>query len=203
MSWFVYSANETESAKKHVLMFKAVDIDLPSGHVRLWTGPGDLIILGNTYTGTGGLAKISEPEERSNLTVERKLYTLSGVDPTLVAESDIDGCAGRTLIEYFGFLDTEARTLVATPEVCWKGKLDSISRVDGASPTIEVSAEYELALLEQTSGWLYTHEHQQKFSSGDLGFDQLVASGAKTLMWGGKYVYAGAPSDPYYDNSPY
>lgn len=191
MSWFQYSANETEAAKKHVLMFKAVAFDFPSGFLRVWTGVGDLTFGGNTYTGVGDLGRIGEAEERNNLTVERKTYQLMAVDPALVAESDINGCAGRDVIEYFGFLDTDARTLVTTPEICWKGKLDSISRVDGSNPYIEVSAEQELVLLDQADGWLFTEQHQQQFAAGDHGFDQVLPSATKTLLWGGAFVKTG------------
>lgn len=197
MTWFATAANETESAKEHFLMFLAVSFDFPSGFRYLWSGLGDLVIGANTYLGMGELARVSMADERSNLTFDRKTYQLSGVavDPALVPESDIDGCFGRAVTEYFGFLNPDLRTLLATQEVNWEGEISNIKRVDGREPLIEVNAESRMILLDQVDGCRYTHEHQQQFYPGDLGFDQVPKNDLKEILWGGSIVRAGAPRD--------
>jgi hypothetical protein len=191
MSWFASSTNETEAAKEHYLMFIAVDFDFPSGHIYFWSGIGNLTIGANTYIGTGDLGAVSMPEERSSLTFEPKVYQLSGVDPALIPESDIDDSFGRSVVEYFGFLNTTTRTLLDTPETNWEGRIDSIRRVRGSRPLIEVKAEHRLALLDQSDDWLFTHEHQQQFFAGDLGFDRIPSLELKELKWGGVTVTPG------------
>jgi len=190
VSWFAHSANETEAGNEHVGMFVAVDFDFPSGHIYLWTGLGDLSFGGNDYLGVGDLGKIDTPAENNQLQSQTKKYQLTGVDPALVPETDIDNSYGRSVTEYFGFLDAEARTLVATPEINWEGRIDVIRRVDGANPVIEVTAEHRMVLLELTDTWRYTHEHQQMFypALNDKGFDQVTAIQLKKVVWSGKNV---------------
>lgn len=188
MSWFTSSTNEAEAAKEHCLMFLAVDFDFPSGHARFWTGIGDLVISANTYLGAGELGSISMPEERTALVFESKVYQLSGVDPTLVSEADIDACFGRSVTEYFGFLNPQTLQLVDTPEVNWEGRIDSMRRVDGARPIIEVKAEHRLVLLDQADDWCYTHEHQQQFFASDLGYDRIPTLELKSVSWAGRRV---------------
>lgn len=197
MTWFDSSTNQTEAEKDHYHMFVAVDFDFPSGHIRLWSGAGNLTILGETFIGSGDLGKISIPEERAGLDAPRKTFTLSGIDPALASESDIDDCFGRSVIEYFGFLHPVTRTLLDDPEINWEGRIDNVRRVDGAEPVIEVNAEHRMILLDQNDGWRYTHEHQQRFYPGDKGFDRVKTLMTKEVLWGGKRTVAGRTGHPH------
>lgn len=188
MSWFKQSANEQEAAKDHYCMFLAVDFDFASGHLRLWTGPGEITIGGNTYLGMGELARATYPSERAALMSERKTYQLAGaqVDPAIVPESDIDNSFGRQVTEYFGFLHPQTLQLIAEPEINFIGYISNIERVDGSEPLISVNVEDEAILLEQADGWRYTHEHQQQFYVGDQGFDQVSRIELQEILWGGR-----------------
>src|SRR5687767_7382097 len=124
MTWFALSANQSAAEAEHVHMLLAVDFDFPSGHARFWTGYRDLTIGGNVYTGAGALGRITFPPERAGLDASRKTFQLAGAEitPALVSESDIDGCFGREVTEYLGFLNS-AGELVAEPEVHWEGRI--------------------------------------------------------------------------------
>lgn len=196
MSWFEESANETEAAKGSYCMFLAVDFDFTSGHQRYWSGIGTITLFGSDYLGTGELGKISVATEHVTLIAETKTFQLSGVDIALVDESDLDNCFGRTVVEYFGFLNPETRQLIANPEEHWIGYMDRGRRVDGAQPIIEINAEHRLALLDRSDGWRYTHEHQQQFYPGDLGFREMPSVETTEVLWGGYRVYPGQPSAP-------
>jgi len=190
MTWFVQSANETESAKPHARIFIAADFDFPSGHVRVWTGFGDIVISGQTFTGIGTLGEVSVPSEHTRLLAERKTYRLSGVDVSLVPESDIDACFGRSIVEWFGFL-TDTGQLVATPEINWEGRIDGINRVDSDNPFIEVQAENRMVLLDQPNNWRFTHEHQGQFFAGDDGLKLVPTTMTAMVIWGSNYVKPG------------
>jgi hypothetical protein len=186
MTWFATSANEVEADKSHCFIFLAVDFDFPSGHARFWTGIGDLSFGSNVYTGSGELGSVSVPSENVTLSAEAKTYRLSGVDPSLIDEDDLDDSFGRAVTEYFGFLTPVSHLLVATPEINWEGRIDTIRRVDGAEPFIEVTVEHRMILLERSDQWRYTDEHQQQFFAGDKGFDRLASLENKEVIWGGK-----------------
>lgn len=196
MSWFTLTANADEAAKEHYAPFIAVDFDFPSGHVRLWTGTGNIVLGGNTYLGMGELVRVSSAPERANLVVERKTYQLSGaqVDPAVVPEAEIDASFGRSVTEYLGFLNPGTGLLAAEPEINFEGEISNIRRVDGREPVIEVNADSRLALLDQVDGWRYTHEHQQEFYAGDNGFNQAANLDLKEVLWGGRRVLAGGSS---------
>lgn len=190
MTWFTQSTNETEAAKSRVTMFMAADFDFSSGHVRVWTGWGDITLNGQTYTGIGTLGSVSDTPDQTRLMADKKTFRLSGTDNSLMSEADIDACFGRSVTQYFGFLD-DSRALVATPEVLWEGRMDSVIRFDGAEPYIEVQSENRLVLLDQANGWRYTHEHQQQFFSGDDGLKLVPATMTAEVVWGGQKIAGG------------
>ncbi len=202
MTWFASSTNAAEVLKNRYFPFLAVDFDFPSGHYRFWTGSGELTISTDTYLGLGELAEISGDSETVDLGSQRRTYTLSGIDPATVDETDIDGSFGRAVVEYLGFLNYDTRTLIDTPEIFWEGRVDSFRRVDGAKPIIQLVTEHRLAALDRIDGWRFTHEHQQQFYAGDTGLDQVTAIALKKVVWGGKFAdpalgkYAIIPGGP-------
>lgn len=174
-------------------MFVAASFAFASATIYVWSGFGDLVIAGNTYSGIGTLGKITPNTEQVNLLSERKTYQLSGADPALVLESDFDSAYGRSVTEYLGFISV-AGLVVATPEINWEGRMDSCRRVDGPAPLIEVNAEHRLALLDKPDGWRYTHEHQQIFFAGDDGLKRVPSIDTTELLWGGFRVQPGTTS---------
>ncbi len=193
MTWFALTANETEAAREHVHIFLAVDFNFLSGHARFWTGYGDITIAGNVYTGAGALGRITYPNERAGLDAVRKTFQVSGaeIDPTLITEADIEGSFGRDVVEYLGFLNQQTGELAEEPEINWEGRIDSIRRVDGAEPRIEVNAEHRMVILEKTTGLRRTNEHQQQFYAGDTGFSQVSQSLVREISWGGIFIGGG------------
>jgi len=187
MSWFTDANCEAESLKDHVCLAYAVDLDFPSAHVRVGSWSGDLIIGGNVFTGVGTLGSVSNVPERAQLTTERWVYMLSGVDPAVVPESEIDNCFGRSVIEYEVWINPATFAVIGT-EINREGTMGRVRRRDGGEPCIEVSCETRLVILEQADGWRFTTEHQEKFFSGDLGLDFVRRMESITLNWGGHVV---------------
>lgn len=192
MSYFEHAPNETEADKTSgIFPFIAVDITFPSGHVRLWSGIGPLTISGQSFLGAGELGRVSVAPEKTGLVAESKTYSLSATDLTLVPESEIDNSFGGDVTEYLGFIDTTTGSLVDVPEIAWEGRIDSMRRIDGAEPAFVVNCEHRTILLEQTDGWRYTHEHQQRFYAGDDGFSLVNKSNLREILWGGKRAVVG------------
>ncbi len=172
-------------------MAYAVDLSFPSGHVRLTTWPSDLVIASNTYTGVGTLGSVSEVPERARLTAERWTYQLSGVDPSVVPESEIDNCFGRSVTEYEVWINSETHAVIGY-EIKREGRMGRVRRRHGgAIPTIQVDCETRLVVAEQADGWCFTSEHQAKFYAGDTGFDQVKELDSVEIIWGGRRVDVG------------
>lgn len=187
------------ASRDHAVMFVAVDFDMPSGHIRVWSGVGDITIDSQVYTGVGDLGRVTIAPERVGLSLERKTYQLSGTDISLVPESEITNSFGRSVTEYFGFLDPVTFAISGTPEINWEGRIDATRRIDGPEPVVEINAEHRSITLDQVDGWRYTNEHQAQFYSGDTGFEEVVAIQQKEVMWGGQSVNAGSAA--YYDEN--
>lgn len=190
MTWFLQSANQTEADKVRCAPFLAVDLDFSSGHLRVWSGHGTMSINGNDYLGIGTMGSVTFTPDSAKMVAEQKTYRLSGVDPSLISESDIDNCFGRSVTEYLGFL-TEAGALVAAPEVNWEGRMGIVRRADSSEPYIEVGAKSRLADLDKSDDWCYTHEHQQSFFAGDDGLKLVPSTITAEVIWQGGKVGVG------------
>ena len=194
MSWFSDPNCEAAALAEVAAVAYAVDLEFPSGHVRLHTWTGDLTIGGNVYTGTGTLGAISDVPERAELTAEQWTYRLSGVDVTVLPESEIDNCFGRSVIEYEVWFNPETYAVIGT-EIRREGTMGRVRRRDGSQPVIEISCETRLVMLEQADSWSYTSEHQADFFPGDLGCDFARELDSVEVIWAGKRV-SGPPTHP-------
>lgn len=204
MTWFTDSNNQTESAKPHNLLVVAIDGDFPSGHVRLssWTGP--LTINGNVFTGAAGLGRMPTPSEDVKLVADTRTYQLSGVDPSVVPESEIDGSFARSWTEYLVWLNPSTYQIVGF-EISFEGRMDKFARRDGgASPIIEVNVENRLVILDQADGHTYTTTTQSLFfpGAGDTGFDHVKENDSVTILWGAKFVQPGIINPPNWGVMP-
>ena len=195
MSWYTDSNCQAAAEREAILIAWAADLDFPSGHVRLSTYTDTLTIDGNSYVpgyNSAGqlLVAIQEPVERAQLYAERWTYQLAGVDPSVVPESEIDNSYGRSVTEYEVYIDNDTRQMIGY-EIRREGRISKIRRRDSDEPLIEVDCEHRLVILEKSSGWRYTTQHQDKFFSGDLGCDFTASLESKELIWGGHRVVAG------------
>lgn len=196
MTWFTDANCQAASILEHAQICYAVDFDFPSGHVRYHTALGDLTINSNVYTGVGSLGSIAGVPDRAKLQSEKWSYILSGVDPSVVPESEIDACFGRSATEYEVWFTPATQALIGF-EINREGRMSGIRRRDGgATPVIEVSCENRLVILDQADGWRYTDEHQQQWFTGDLGCDQTKNLESKQVIWNGGTVEPGGPISP-------
>jgi hypothetical protein len=184
VSWFTDPNCEAAALLGHAVMAYAVDFDFPSGHVRLGTWSGNLLIGADTYLGVGKLGSISNKPDRASLTSERWSYSITGVDPSIIPESELDDCFGRSVTEYEVWINPETWAVIGT-EINREGTMGPAARVDGKNPVITISVDDILVSFLQPDPWRYTTEHQEKFFSGDLGCDFARRNDSLELVWGG------------------
>lgn len=164
-----------------------VEMQFGSGTARFWTGRGDLVFEGDTYTGTGTLGKISAIEETTELRRVAVDFELSGIPAEVCAIANGDQWQGRNAIVYYGALQQSGNrlTLVDEPFQIFKGKMDVMKLVDGTESTITVSAESKQVDLERSSPRRYTAEDQRAEFPGDKGCDAVASLQQKEIRWGG------------------
>lgn len=166
MSRAVPTAILTALAQPEVEPFYAVEIDLDSGPLRLWTGYGDRTIDGQTYTGGGNLVAISGLEEVADLSAKNITLTLSGMSSSVVSLALQEPYQRRKVRVLWG-----VRGVSDFVEV-FSGSLNQMVIEDGPdSGTISVTVDSKLVELERASNRRYTSlSHKTRYST-DTFFD--------------------------------
>lgn len=192
MTWFTDANVQAEFEKEHMALAFAVDLDFLSGHVRLTTWSGDLTVNGQVYGGIGTLGSISNVPDKVGLTADRWTYIASGVDFSLIPESEINNSFRRSVTEYLVVLDPVTHAVIGY-EINREGRISKIRRVDATdAPVIEISCETRLVILENADNYRFTHEHQQDFFAGDMGLDQVKNLDTTEIIWGGSRLSFGS-----------
>ena len=153
-------------AQPEVEPFYAVEIDLDSGPLRLWTGYGDRTIDGNTYTGGGNLVAISGLEEVADLSAKNITLTLNGMPSSVVSLALQEPYQRRKVRVLWG-----VRGVSDFVEV-FSGSLNQMVIEDGPdSGTISVTVDSKLVELERASNRRYTSlSHKTRYPT-DTFFD--------------------------------
>lgn len=162
---------------KSVDLYYAVELFFDGGTVRFWTGVGNKVINGNTYTGTGSLLNISGLEENDNLSSPGVNITLSGLDSAIVSLALQEPYQNRECKIHIG---SDGDTL----EV-FSGFMDVMSIDDsGDSCSIGLSVESRLIILDRKSAFRYTQETQETRYPGDTFFSYVADLADKQVVWG-------------------
>lgn len=198
MTWFTDANCAAAALRENAMLGYAVDLEFPSGHVRITTWQGGVTIGADSfvpgYNEAGDiLVAMKEPTERAQLYAETWTYQLAGVDPSVIPESEIDNSYGGAVIEYECWFDPDTRALIGYEERR-RGTISKMRRRDGDEPLIEVDVENELVMLEDADGWRYTGQHQDQFFPDvprDQGCDVTAGLESKEIIWGGHRALAG------------
>jgi hypothetical protein len=193
----------------HVLPVLLVNVRFKSGWVYLWTGIGSLVWNGNTYLGlalpSGAvLGMISDLSETSDLQAQVISLSLSGVPAAMVQQALSECVTGYDAQIFVGAFDETTGDLIADPFCAWGGYTDIPTVTDnGIDATISITVESRLVDLQRASQWRYTHQDQQVFSPGDLGFIFVAVLQTEQITWGsgrpmGPIAIAPVPADSGY-----
>jgi hypothetical protein len=149
----------------------------------IWSGVGTIDWNGQTWTGLGSFLGLSTSEDGVNVEARGITITLSGIDPTLLAEALDDFQLGLPVTVYLGLYSSGS--LLDSPLTTWAGRMDQ--------PTIDVTADEAVISINCESRLIdmnvpvdrrYTNIDQQRDFPGDLGFQFVDSLQQKTLFWG-------------------
>ena len=82
--------------------FYAVEFELDTAPIRLWTGYGDKVIDSDTYTGSGNLLTIDGFEEIADLSAKSITISVSGIPSDLLEDALTEPYQRRPCRVYFG-----------------------------------------------------------------------------------------------------
>ena len=198
------SAIAAQFAAENLAPVFLVDCQFASGWVYLWSGMGAIEWNGHTYYGVGlptgeSLGMISSLVESTDVQAQAASLSLSGI-PTTAVQQVLNECRQSYLCRiYLGAINLTDGTLIADPFRAWGGTTDvpTITE-DGNTCTVAITVESRLVDLQRTREWRYTHEDQQLFSPGDLGFQFVAALQDVNITWGKGFAVSplGMPSLP-------
>lgn len=181
----ITSALRTALTSDQVVPLYLIEVGFDSGTVRMWNGWGDITAGGYVWTGTGTLLEIGTAEETSEVRAAGMQLTFSGIPSAWLSTMLAEDYQGRTVKFYVGALDTSDGSVVSTPVLIYRGKLDVVVIDDeGETASIAATVESSLIQLEHARRRRYTDNDQRAFYPNDGGFKFVAAIQDVQIVWG-------------------
>ena len=166
--------------------YYAVDLDFPSGNLRLWTGFGNRTINSNTFTGSGDVMRIDGLEEAADLSSRGTTLTFSGVPSNLVNYALTEEYQGHLCQIFWG-----VKSVSDVVEV-FSGYMDKMTiQDDGDAATIQLTVESRLITLERPNVRRYTQASHDAViategysNTTDTFFKWVTRLQDKQIPWG-------------------
>lgn len=161
----------------------AAQIAFKSQTSYVWSGSGNLVYSGNTYTGIGDFGKLGDIVEGQDVQAYSTSVTLSGIDQTLLSESITDIQLGAPATIYLVLLDGNG-VIIGTPYPLFVGTVDKPSISIGTETlSITLNLETKLANLQRPSMRRYTSVDQRIDYPADTFFDNVESLNDQALIW--------------------
>ena len=145
----------------------------------------DVAWNGNTYLALGSFLEYSGVDESTELQVSNAVFTLTGVDQSLIAITLGENVIDRRVTLHKGMLNS-SMILIVDPVPIFDGRMDS--QIIAEDPitgkaTIALPATNHWVDFERIPGRHTNHEEQQLWFPGDLGFE-FVSQLNREITWG-------------------
>ena len=168
-----------------------VDLNLNNQTLHVWSGIGPLTWNGNTYTGVGTLGEVQPAQEDTVVQANGANVSLSGVDPTVLADALSDLQLGGTVTQWFGLLNPAMLTLIGQPACMFSGLMDAPTVTCGVPgpngepgrAIISIPLETRLAMLKEGQRKLYSRADQNLKYPNDTGFQYVEQENYLALIW--------------------
>jgi len=160
-----------------------LDFQTSGGWVKVWTGGRD--ISWNSYTWLGnGLFRSPGQLESNSDDMPGMRITFAGESSEIVSLAQSGFKNNYGVLLYLGFLNS-SHAIIADPDLLFTGNLDGVELVDDKTDSsLFLSYRSDLAALYDSNIYRYTHETQQIFYPGDLGFEYMQQMNDLQLYWG-------------------
>lgn len=161
-----------------------LQITFNTGVYYLCTLPNNLSWNNQTWVGTGSFGSVGQIAEGSNIQAYGTTVTLSGIDPTLLADSLNDIQIGAPALLYLAFFNS-SNSLVTNPTCVFSGLVDKPSIQCGSDTvSIGINLESPMIRLQRGSFRRYTAADQHINNPGDTGFNWVPSLNFLALRWG-------------------
>lgn len=168
----------------HVETGFAVQIDAPSGPVRVHTGVGELVVDGQLYLGLGALGSISPSKADGGSSPKDITLSLSLIDSAMLALALNEKMVGAQ-VQITMIAMAEDGTIAASV-IAFAGKITSVSAVTGDENTVSYNCANEFEAWQAVCSWRYTEDSHLLRYPDDHGFRYVGEMSERTITWGHK-----------------
>lgn len=162
-----------------------VSIGFASTTAYIWSGIGPITWNGNTFSGVGDLGQITVIEEASSVNAKGLALTLSGVDPTMVADAIQENQLGLPVTIWLALYTAAGGSIISSPLVSWQGRTDQPEiMLSGEEAIITLRCESRLMDMDIAPDRRYTLEDSQLVTPGELGFQFVTQIQEIAINWG-------------------
>lgn len=152
---------------------------------RIWTGIGDIVWNGATWSGVGTLLGVGQIEETREIRATGLDISLSGVPSELISLALAEPYQGKTAKVYIGAFNTAGGALIADPYLAFSGRMDVMTIAERPdSPVINISTESRLIDLERPRERRWDHQDQITDHPGDMFFEFVSSIQNVEITWG-------------------
>lgn len=169
-----------------------VELDFADGAIRLCNAGYSFSWNGYNWLGMGTLGAIEAISEGSALQMYGCQLTLSGIPSELISEAFDISYQGRSATIWLAPLNSDY-SLIASPVVVFKGRMDTMDIAMGTTSTITTTVESRLVDWERPRIRRYNNQDQQAAHPGDNGMKYVAQMVSKELNWGGKSSFYMTP----------
>lgn len=174
--------NEMNSDNPRLLI--AVEILYKSAPVRAHTGFGEVVIDGHTYIGIGNLGEIGAIKQSANNGPSTMNLSMSGLDPTLVAETLNERTQGSKVKIMVCSLDDNYRATSAS--ILLAGRVSTQRFAYGQEMSVEVEIIDRLADWQRKGSRRFDQESHTSEQSGDNFFQAVAQMSERPIFWGSR-----------------
>ena len=160
-----------------------VSLTFTTGTSYVWSGVGALVWNGNTYAGVGTLGKIGTITESNQTRADGTTVTLSGIDPTLYADSMNEIQLGAPALIYYALLSNGA--IIGSPYLLFSGLVDKPTVSEGGdSIDITLQLENRMTNLQRASNKRYDSATQRALYPQDTCMQYVEQCNDASILWG-------------------
>lgn len=167
----------------HVPLIVLVEMDFPSGFLRVNNSPVSFTWNSVDWLGVGRLGRIDAVSEGADLQARGLSFAISGIPAAHLAVALGQQYQGRSCKVWLAPLSA-SHAVLADPVLVFHGRLDTMDVELGDTATITVSAESRLADWDRPRVRRYNHEDQGIDYPADKGFEFVPQMAEKELRWG-------------------
>jgi hypothetical protein len=180
---------ESALQQSAVLVFVALEIELPGHTIRLLDGAGSVTFDGKTFAGKdetygvlGGVEPLNDGTDG-----ETPVLTITLLPPTNTAAAELCDPAlqGAPVSLWFGAIDPADGGVLGEPDLAFLGALDvPVLKVEASGRSLEIEVASVLErFFRDDEGARLTDAFHQKTRPGEKGFE-FVTEVQRQLPWG-------------------